>query len=91
MTIHIKISQDNCDSELVIVFWEIEYVVVDWRKWAIYQVYDGENKLQFVKYIMARTSYNLSGISCREQVTICQVYDGEQKLHFDEIIMMSTL
>jgi hypothetical protein len=54
------------------------------------QVYHGENKLQFVRYIMARTSYNLSGISWREQVTICQVYHGENKLQFVRYIMART-
>jgi hypothetical protein len=39
---------------------------ISWREQVtICQVYHGENKLQFVRYIMARTSYNLSGISWR--------------------------
>ena len=51
-------------------------------KWAIFQLYHGENKLQFFSSIMARTSYNFSAISWREQVTIFQLYHGENKLHF---------
>jgi hypothetical protein len=39
---------------------------------------------------MARTSYILSAISWREQVTFCQLYHGENKLHFVSYIMTRT-
>jgi hypothetical protein len=59
-------------------------------KWAIFQLYHGENKLQFFSYIMARTSYKFSAISWREQVTIFQLYHGENKLQFFSYIMART-
>jgi hypothetical protein len=39
-----------------------------WEQVTICQLYHGENKLQFVSYIMARTSYIFSAILWREQV-----------------------
>jgi hypothetical protein len=59
------------------------FSAISWREQVtIFQLYHGENKLQFLSYIMARTSYNFSAISWREQVTIFQLYHGENKLHF---------
>ena len=43
-----------------------------------------------VSYIIARTSYILSAISWREQVTFCQLYHGENKLQFVSYIMART-
>ena len=55
------------------------------RTSTFFQLYHGENKLQFVSYIMVRTSYNLSAISWREQVTFFQLYYGENKYIFSAI------
>ena len=47
------------------------FLAISWREQVtIFQLYHGENKLQFFSYIMTRTSYNFLAISWPEQVTI---------------------
>ena len=85
-------AQRNTSGRNIVVKRQVSnFSAISWpEQVTIFQLYHGENKLQFFSYIMARTSYNCSVISWPEQITIFQLYHGENKLQFFSYIIART-